>query len=393
MTERTLRGRAAIVGVGETAYTKYGQAKDPEFVLALKAILAACDDAGIGPRQIDGFCGYADDRSTAMRLAISLGIPELRCSLMQWGGGGGGACAAVGNAAAAIATGQADCVVAFRSLAQGQTRRFGFGPGATTVSGDMAYQLPYGAISPAQRFSMQTRRFMHDHGVRQEALRSVALAAYHHAQSNPRAVMYGKPLDAAKYDASRMIVEPFHLYDCCQENDGAAAVILVSADRARDFAHKPAYVLASAAGADHRFNAASHNTPNYGTSGFHSIARRLFAMAGVQPKDIGVLQSYENFTGCVVMSMAEHGFFAPEEANDFLQLDNLLAPDGKLPLNTSGGNLAECYMHGFEMVNEAVRQVRGTSTAQAKRNDLSMVTAGPMIPPVSSLILGSEATL
>ncbi len=393
MTDRTLRGRAAVVGVGETAYTRYGQATDPEFVLALKAILAACADAGIDPKQIDGFSSYSDDRSTAMRLAISLGIPELRYSVMQWGGGGGGACAAVGNAAAAVATGQAECVVAFRSLAQGQARRFGFGPGATTISGDMAYQLPYGAISPAQRFSMQTRRFMHDHGVKQEALRAIALATYHHAQSNPRAVMYGKPLDAAKYDASRMIVEPFHLFDCCQENDGAAAVIVVSADRARDFKQKPAYLLAATAGADRRFNAGSHNTPNYGTSGFHSVAKRLFAMAGVQPKDIGVLQSYENFTGCVVMSMAEHGFFEPDEANDFLQLDNLLAPSGKLPINTSGGNLAECYMHGFEMVNEAVRQVRGTSTAQAKRNDLSMVTAGPMIPPVSSLILGSEATL
>jgi acetyl-CoA acetyltransferase len=105
------------------------------------------------------------------------------------------------------------------------------------------------------------------------------------------------------------------------------------------------------------------------------------------------VQAYENFTGGVVMALAEHGFFRPEEANDFLTLENLIAPSGRLPLNTSGGNLAECYMHGFELVLEAVRQVRGTSTSQAKRSDVAMVIGGPMVTPVSNLLLGSDATL
>ena len=123
------------------------------------------------------------------------------------------------------------------------------------------------------------------------------------------------------------------------------------------------------------------------------MAPHLWEMAKLGPKDVNVLQSYENFTGGVLMSMAEHGFFKPEEANEFCVLDNLLAPSGKLPLNTSGGNLAECYMHGFELVLEAVRQVRGTSTSQAPRNDVAMVIGGPMVTPVSNLLLGSEATL
>jgi hypothetical protein len=105
------------------------------------------------------------------------------------------------------------------------------------------------------------------------------------------------------------------------------------------------------------------------------------------------VQSYENFTGGVVMALAEHGFFKPEEANDFLTLENLIAPSGRLPLNTSGGNLAECYMHGFELVLEAVRQVRGTSTNQAARSDGAMVIGGPMVTPASNLLLGSDATL
>ena len=116
-------------------------------------------------------------------------------------------------------------------------------------------------------------------------------------------------------------------------------------------------------------------------------------MAGFGPKDVGVVQSYENFTGGVLMAVVEHGFFKAEQANEFLTLENLIAPNGKLPLNTSGGNLAECYMHGFELVLEAVRQVRGVSTAQAPRSDLALVIGGPMVTPVSNLLLGSEATL
>src|SRR5258708_15705946 len=158
---------------------------------------------------------------------------------MQWGGGGGGCCAAVANAAAWIFAGLADCVVGFRSLAKGQYGGFGQTTGIDTISGERAYLMPYGVLAPPQRFAMRVRRYMHEHGIRQEALRAIALASYHHAQANPRALMYGKPLDEDKYDASRLIVEPFHLYDCCMENDGAAALILVSAERAGDFRRKP----------------------------------------------------------------------------------------------------------------------------------------------------------
>jgi acetyl-CoA acetyltransferase len=240
---------------------------------------------------------------------------------------------------------------------------------------------------------MKVRRYMHEHGVKQEALRAVALASYHHAQRNPRAVMFGKPLDEAKYDASRWIVEPFHLYDLCLENDGAAAILLVSAERAPDLRQAPAYVLGAAAGSDHRTFASAHNQPNYASASFVNVAQEVYKMARLGPADIGSVQCYENFTGGVVMALAEHGFFEPEQANQFMTLDQLSAPDGRLPLNTSGGNLAECYMHGFELVVEAVRQVRGQSTAQAARGEVSLVIGGPLVTPVSSLILGSEATL
>ena len=390
---RTIRGRVAIAGVGETAYYKHGQAPEPEVKLALQAILAACADAGIDPRAIDGFASYSNDRNDPSRLAAALGIPELRFSNMQWGGGGGGGSAAVGNAAAAIAAGYADCVVVFRALAQGQFLRFGAAPPAATASGEAALTFPYGLISPAQRFAMRVMRFMHDHGIGPGAQRAIALASYHHAQNNPRAVMHGRPLTPDAYDQSRWIVEPFRLFDCCMENDGAAALILVSAERARDMRQRPAYLLGVAQGSEYRNAARGHNAPTYASSSFTTVAPHLYAMAGVMPKDVSVVQSYENFTGGVLMSLVEHDFFTADEANEFLTLDNLIAPNGRLPLNTSGGNLAECYMHGLELQIEAVRQLRGQSSNPVPGAHVAMVISGPMVTPVSSMLIGTGDVL
>jgi acetyl-CoA acetyltransferase len=393
MSTRTLRGRVAVAGVGESEYTKRGEAKEPEFVLGLRAILAACADAGIDPRHVDGFASYSNDRNEPSRIAAALDCRELRFSNMQWGGGGGGGSAAVANGAAAIATGLADVVVVYRALAQGLFGRFGAGARRERVSGEPAFWLPYGLMSPAQMFAMRAMRLMHEHGIRQEAFRAVALASYRHAQSNPRAVMYGRPLSAEQYDASRWIAEPFHLFDCCLENDGAAALVLVSAERARDLRHPPVYLLGAAQGSERRAGAGSHNNPDYATASFKTVAPRMYEMAGVRPADVDVVQSYENFTGGVVMSLVEHGFFGYEEANEFCTLENFSAPAGKLPLNTSGGNLAECYMHGLELQLEAVRQIRGHSTAQVPGARVALVASGPMVTPVSDMLVGSEAAL
>lgn len=391
--ERTLRGQVAVVGVGETDYYRRGESPDPEFKLAAKAILAACKDAGITAQDVDGFASYSNDRNDPSRLAAALGCRELRFANMQWGGGGGGGSGAIGNAAAAIATGMADCVVVFRGLAQGQFGRFGQGPRRNTIQGDGAHTVPYGLMSPAQMFAMKVQRFMHDHGVGQSALRAISMASYHHAQNNPRAVMYGRPLDHEAYDSSRWIVEPFHLYDCCQENDGAAAMVLVAAERAKDLAERPAYLLGAVSGSHYRAGASVHNTPDYATSTFKTLAPRLYEMAGVRASDVDVLQSYENFTGGVLMSIVEHGFCEPQACNEFFVDERLYAPDGDLPLNTSGGNLAECYMHGLGLNIEAVRQIRGESSNQVPDAAVSMVISGPMVTPVSSCIFGSEVTL
>ena len=294
----------------------------------------------------------------------------------------------------AIHAGVADCVVVYRGLAQGQGARFGSGAHyPTAIAGSYATSIPYGVMSPAQMFAMRTTRLMHEHGISRSTLRAVSMASYHHAQNNPRAVMYGRPLDEEGYDASRWITEPFRLFDCCLENDGAAALILVPADRARDLQQTPVYLLGAAQGAEYRAGAGGHNNPDYATSSFKTVAPDLFAMAELGPGDVDVVQSYENFTGGVVMSLIEHGFCTYENANEVIAFDNLIAPTGGLPLNTSGGNLAECYMHGLELNIEAVRQIRGTSPNTVEGAEVAFVNSGPMVVPATNSIFGSEATL
>ena len=388
-----LRGKIAVVGVGETTYYKHGQSPDPEFVLVLKAILAACDDAGINPKEIDGFCSYSNDRNDPPRLANALGLSELRYSNMQWTSGGGGAAAAVQNAAGAITAGSANVVVAYRGLAQGQFGRFGRSGGSRPVSGGAAYTLPYGMMSAAQMYAMRTTRFMHEHGVGRNAMRSIAMACYHHAQNNPRAVMNGRTLDAETYDASRWISEPYRLFDCCLENDGAAAMIITRSDHAMDLAKAPAMVLGAQQSGGHRSGATVENATDYVTSSFKPAVKYLYEQAGVTPQDVDVVQSYENFTGGVVMSLIEHGFCTYENVDQVLTFDNLRADGGNLPLNTSGGNLAECYMHGLGLQIEAVRQVRGESCNQVPDVKVALANAGPMVAVASTAIYGTPEAL
>jgi len=393
ISERSLRGRAAVVGVGETTYFRHGQSPHAESRLALEAILSACADANIKPADIDGFSSFSDDRNHGPRMASALGCRELRYSNMVWGGGGGGAAAALQNAVAAVATGMADCVVVYRGLAQGQFGRYGRSTETRRVRGESAHTAPYGLMSAPQLFGMKVMRFMHDHGIDRSALRAIAMASYHHAQNNPRAIMHGRPLTDTAYDDARWIVEPFRLYDCCQESDGAAALVVVSADRARHHPHRPCFVLGAASGATYRAAARVHNTPDYASSHCDTVAHHLYAMAGVGPGDIDVLQCYDHFTGAVLMAMVEYGFCPAESINEFFSLERFTAPGGQLPLNTSGGNLAEGYVHGISMLIECVRQIRGDSPNPVPNAEVSMAIIGPMSTLVSSCILGAESTL
>ena len=306
----------AIAGVGETAYYKRGQSPVSELVLTFEAVRKAADDAGLNPREIDGFASFSNDDTTPVRLA-ALGVHDVTFSNMVWGAGGGGCAAAVANACADVSSGMSRHVVVYRGLAQGEAGRFGRGNYPGTGESPYVDFLPYGMFAPAHSIALQSRRFMHVHGVGQDALVAVALTSYRHAQRNPRAIMYGRPLTREQYDASRWIAEPFHLFDCCQENDGAAAVIVTSAERAQDLRMPLVTVLDAQQGTTSRQHARDRSGADFGSANFPSTAPRLWAQSGLSPADVDVVQAYENFTGGVA-ALVEHGFCAPDGVNEFM---------------------------------------------------------------------------
>lgn len=370
--------------------------------MVLRAVLAAAEDAGVQVDDIDGFVAYSNDGSNPVRLATALGIRELRLGAMQFGGGGGGSAGHVAIAAAAIAAGMADCVIAYRGCRQGEVGRFGRGVGYGGSGGGpevSGYDLggaamgPYGAFAAPHKYALRATRMMAEHGIGQSPMRAVAMAAYHHAQANPAAVMRHRTLSAEQYDQSRWIAEPYHLYDCCQESDAAAAVLLVSAERARDLRQDPVYVLAAGQSGEYRSGAGAENNPEYATAGYRALIERLYRDAGVGVADIDTFQIYDNFTAGVVMGLVEMGVCSYSEADEFLTPANLIAPHGAAPLNTSGGNFAEAYILGMGHHLEAVRQLRGAAPNQVPGATVAAAMGGPMTSLTSGVLYGTEAVL
>ena len=383
-----MRNQTAIVGIGETEYTKWGQIERPEFQLACEAIVKAVQDAGLNMDDVDGFVTYEIDRNAPVQVAAALGVKELRYAAYH-PGGGNAACAVVHHASMAVYSDTADVVVAYRSLCQGQFGRFGQSGAASRAGGAAAFSAPFGILSPGQTLAMQAQRHMHEFGTTSEQFGAIAVASYKHAQNNPRAVRYGRPITLEDHQNSRMIADPYHLFDCCQENDGACAVVVVSAERARSLKQKPVYVAGAAMGNGFRdtFGSLTKPTQAVVSAGFTELARDLYTRAGVGPQDIQVAQLYENFTGQVLMAIEDFGFAPRGEGGPFVEGGTLEWPNGRLPINTSGGNMAEAYIHGLELVVEGVRQMRGTSTCQVQDAEVELIVAGPAAPPSSALIL------
>src|SRR5215470_16904798 len=363
-----MHGSAAVAGIGESTYYKRGESPHTEFQLACTAIQRAVEDAGLALADIDGFVSYTDQRNTPVRLARALGLKELRWTGIPWAGSGNSMGAAVQVADAAVSARHARHVVVFRALAQGQFGRFGQAGGPAGVGGSLAGPLAwngtYGILTPAHQCALHTARFMHDHGISQEALCDIALACYANAQHNPRALRYGQPLTREAYHASRWIVKPFHLYDCCPENDGAAAAVVTTTERARDLRHRPATIIAAASGIGPPYG--MFDVASLGSAHYRQVGEHLWEQAQCRPQDVDVAQFYENFTGPVLMAVCEMGFARPENIEAFVSGGRLVGPDAAFPFNTSGGNMGEAYIHGFEMINESVRQIRGASTCQVQ---------------------------
>jgi acetyl-CoA acetyltransferase len=377
--------RAAIVGIGQTAFAK--QIGITEAEVACRAIAAALDDAGLATRDVDGLCLYDIESNGVAEVTAMLGLTGVRF-FSTHSHGGGSYCAVVTSAAAAITAGHATTVLAFRARNRG--RRSSAGQGmmdggrpwekiAPRIEGMYQWQVPFGVAAPAHEMALIARRHMLDYGTTDDHLGEVACAIRSHAVRNPNALMR-TPMTLEDHHASRWVAEPLRLLDCCIETDGGTAIVLTSAERARNRPRPPAWVHASV-----QCMGPAHHHP-HDWFGFDrrrwmtAAAERLWGLAGARPADVDAVMLYDHFTPMVLLALEDWGFCGEGESGAFVEGGTIRGPTGRLPVNTHGGQLSEAFIHGFNNWNEAVRQLRGTSTCQVPDAELVLVAAASSDP-------------
>jgi len=386
------RDVAAIAGIGATEFSK--ESGRSELRLAVEAVGAALDDAGIAPAEVDGMVTFTMDTNPEIEIARNLGIGELSF-FSRIHHGGGAACATVQQAVLAVATGVAEVVVCYRAFNERSGHRFGVGvqdrpPVPNAENAHFAWYAPHGLLTPAAWVAMAAARYLHESGATSADFGRVAVADRLHAASNPKAWFFGKPITLADHQASRWIVEPLHLLDCCQESDGGQALVVTSLARARDAAQRPAVIRASAqgSGVDQQSMTSYYRPDMARLPEMGLVARQLWATSGLGPADIATAVLYDHFTPFVLTQLEEFGFCGRYEAKDFIA-DGAIELGGRLPVNTHGGQLGEAYIHGMNGIAEGVRQVRGTAVNQVPGVEHVLVTAGTGVP-TSGLILGVD---
>ncbi|GAA0411992.1 lipid-transfer protein [Microbispora corallina] len=388
----SLSGRTAVAGIGATEFSK--DSGRSELQLAAEAVLAALDDAGLAPSDVDGLVTFTQDANTEIAVARETGIGDLSFfSRVNYGGGA--ACGTVLHAAMAVATGVADTVVCYRAFNERSGRRFGqpntgIGGEPSSQGLEMSWHAPYGLLTPAAWVAMFARRYMHRYGATSEDFGRVAVAMRRHASTNPAAWFHGRPITLEEHQASRWIVEPLHLLDCCQESDGGVALVVTSAERARDLRRPPVVVLAAAqgSGAGQMMMTSYYRDDMTGLPEMGVVGRRLWEMSGLGPADVRTAILYDHFTPFVLTQLEELGFCGRGEAPDLVR-EGGLEIGGRLPVNPHGGQLGEAYIHGMNGIAEAVRQLRGTAANQLDDVENVLVTAGTGVP-TSGLVLSRD---
>jgi acetyl-CoA acetyltransferase len=377
--KKTLANASAIVGVGQTEFSKAAERSETQ--LASEAILAALSDAGLSTEDVNGLVSYTIDPVEETELVRALGIPEINFS-SRVPYGGGGSQGVVLHAAAAVASGAADVVIAYRSIKARSGARFGRaqvgGSPTSSHSGTTAMQwcTPFGVLTPAAWMSLNATRYMHTYGVESSDFGRAVVQFREYAATNPNAHFYGKPITLEDHQASRWIAEPsIRLFDCCQETDGSVALVITSAERARHMERPVLVAAAAGAGLFEEEIGSNHYQPDLAVmSGSIALAHQLFDGFGISRSEIDVAMIYDAFSPVFLMQLEGLGFCGFGEAKDFIA-DGNLGLKGSLPCNTNGGLIGEGYIHGLNLTVEAVRQLRGDSVNQVENPSTALVCA------------------
>jgi acetyl-CoA acetyltransferase len=366
----TLSGKAAVTGIGETRYSR-ASGKSIQ-ALALEASLAACRDAGIDPKEIDGIVAYSSLTVTAEDIITAFAIPDVAYSVTS-PMGGASCVGAVQAAVAAIAGGICRHVLLFVG------RNGSSGTRISTRVQEMPqfrligeFEMPIGAIAPAQLYAPMARRHMQLYGTTSEQFGEIAVSTRHNAILHGNAMMT-KPITLEDHQASRMIADPLRLLDCSLESDGAAAVLISATDVAKDLAKPVISILGVGEGHPDSPSAITQRDDLcvFGTA---KAAPRAFGMAGVKPADMQVAEIYDCFTFNVLCQLEDLGFCKKGEGGPFVE-GGRIRLGGALPINTHGGLLSQAHMVGMNHVVELVRQLRGEGGAtQVAGARLGLVT-------------------
>jgi acetyl-CoA acetyltransferase len=378
------RGQTAIVSAAT-----YGVGTAPglsTFDLAAHASIKALAQVGLRPRDVDGvFCVVMDETLSGLNFEEYLGIRSRINDNARTGGSSFQIQASI--AALALATGQCDVAL----IAYGSNQRSALGRLAASTRSS-PWEAPYKPLRPISSYAMAAARHMHQFGTTREHLGEVAIAARRWAQLNPDAFSRDE-LTMEAYLGARIVADPFGVRDCCLVTDGAAAVVMTRADRARDLCGRPAYLLGAAHETTHREIA---SMPDLTVTGVAGASRRAFAQAGITAADVDVVELYDAFTINTILFLEDMGFCAKGEGGAFVSNGNI-APGGKLPVNTNGGGLSFCHpgMYGLFTMVEAAQQIMGLCGARQVQ-DVELAIAqgnGGELSSEAVLVLGSGATL
>ena len=385
----SLRGKVAIVGAADTRVGSVPDATATE--LCVESILLALADAGLDKTQVDGLvtCNSMSQPMLYHAEAIAEYLQIFPRYCFAAGAGGGTTFSVLHHAASAIATGMAETIV----IAMADSLRSGLSRDQAMLmqssTGHPQYEQPYGPTVPAY-YALIAQAHMAQYGTLPEHFAAVAVACRAHAARNPAA----QKRDLISVDdvlGSRMIADPLHLLDCSLVSDGGAAIVLTSAERARDFPHAPVYLLGVGEGHSHEHISQARSLT---TSAAVESGQRAYAMAGLGPRDMDFAQLYDCFTPTVLVELEDLGFCAKGEGGAFIASAGI-GPGGALPVNTHGGLLSHCHPGNpgsMFALTESVWQLRHSAgQRQVADAGVGLLHAqGGIMSSHSTLILGRE---